>query len=117
MLTFEVKAGGGPPAGLYTAKFLTVESTRHQEYGPGLKFFFEIIGGDHNGERTSRITNDSPTPKNAAGRMLAGIIGEALTPGSKIDLTQYVGRQFLIEVENMPNGTRISSIMPNWSKL
>ena len=117
-MQFEVKAGGGPPAGFYRAKFLTVEATEHEEYGQGLKFCLEVSEGDHKGELATRITSASPTPKNAAGRMLAGLTGEALTPGTKIDLAPFVGREYLIQVEATSNGagTRITTIMPAWSK-
>ena len=81
MLQFEVKAGGGPPAGFYRGKFLTVDTTEHEEYGQGLKFVFEVIEGDHKGEQATRITSSTPTPKNAAGRMLSGITGETWLRG------------------------------------
>ena len=118
MLQFEVKAGGGPPAGFYRAKFLTVETTEHEEYGQGLKFVFEVSEGDHKGEQATRITNSSPTPKNAAGRMLSGLTGETLTPGTKIDLSPFVGREYLLQVEATSNGagTRVSTVMPAWNK-
>jgi hypothetical protein len=118
MLQFEVKAGGGPPAGFYKAKFLNVEATEHEEFGSGLKFVFEVADGDHKGEQATRITSDSPTPKNAAGRMLSGISGEALAPGKNVDLTPFVGREYLLQIEDTKNGngTRISTVMPNWAK-
>jgi hypothetical protein len=118
MLQFEVKAGGGPPAGFYRGNFLAVETTVHEEYGQGLKFVFEISDGDHKGELATRITSNTPTPKNAAGRMIAGLTGETLTPGKTVDLTPFVGKEYLLQVENTANGngTRISSVMPNWSK-
>jgi hypothetical protein len=51
-----------------------------------LKFVWECVGGEHAGEQATRITSDKPTPKNAAGRMLAGLTGLTLKPGVKIDL-------------------------------
>ena len=114
-MTFEVKQSGGPPAGFYKAKFVDVESTEHDEYGAGLKFVFEIVEGDHAGENATRITGASPTLKNAAGRMVSGISGSSLTAGAKIDLAPFVGRQFLLQVEETPSGTgtRVSTVMPN----
>ena len=118
MLQFEVKAGGGPPAGFYKAKFLTVEPTEHEEYGTALKFVFEVSDGEHKNEVATRITSNTPTPKNAAGRMLSGLTGETLAPGRTVDLDPFVGREYLLQVENTANGngTRISTVMPNWSK-
>lgn len=118
MLQLEVGAGGGPPAGFYRTRFLTVEPTLHEEYGAGLKFVFEVSEGELKGAQASRITSASPTPKNAAGRMLSGIIGEALVPGQKVDLAPFVGREYLTQVETVPGGTstRIATIMPAWQR-
>jgi hypothetical protein len=117
-LQFEVKAGGGPPAGFYRAKFLTVETTEHEEYGTGLKFVFEVSDGDHKREQATRITSSTPTPKNAAGRMLSGITGETLAPGKNVDLAPFVGKEYMLQVEATSNGagTRIGSCMPAWNK-
>ena len=111
-LTFEVTTGGGPPAGVYKAKFVGVEETEHDEYGAGLKFVFEVTSGDHAGEQATRITGTKPTPKNACGRMLAGISGESLKPGCQIDLAPHVGTEFMLQVEETPNGaTRIGTVI------
>lgn len=114
----EVKAGGGPPAGFYRTKFMNVESSEHPEYGAGLKFVFEIVEGELKGQHASRITSASPTPKNAAGRMVSGIIGEPLAAGQRINLAPFVGREYLTQVETVPGGTstRIATIMPAWQR-
>jgi hypothetical protein len=118
MLQFEVKAGGGPPAGFYKGTFHAVDTTEHEEFGPGVKFDFLIIEGEYKGEHATRITSNVPTPKNAAGRMISGITGETLVPGRNVDLAPFIGREYLIQVENTANGngTRIASVMPNWNK-
>ena len=118
MLQFAIKAGGGPPAGFYKGTFQTVETTEHEEFGPGLKFVFAISEGDHKGESATRITGSEPTPKNAAGRMISGISGETLTPEKSVDLTPFVGREYLLQVEDCKsgNGTRVVTVMPNWAK-
>jgi hypothetical protein len=117
-LQFDIKQGGGPPPGFYKTKFVTVEATTHEEFGAGLKFCFEVLDGDHKGETATRITSAQPTTKNAAGRMISGITGETLASGKRVDLAPFVGREYLTQVEATPNGTgsRISNIMPNWSK-
>ena len=117
-MKFVIKQGGGVPAGLYKAKFLAVESTKHEEFGAGLKFIFEVVEGDHAGEKTTRITSSSPTLKNAAGRIIAGIIGETLTAETTVDLDLFVGREYLAQVESLASGqgTRIASVMPAWNK-
>jgi hypothetical protein len=117
-LQFEVKAGAGVPAGFYRARFLGVDPTEHEEYGAGLKFVFEVVEGPHKGESATRITSTQPTPKNACGRMLAGITGEPLAPGAKIDLGPFVGKEYLLQVEGVANGngTRVATAMPAWNK-
>ena len=97
-------------------RFLTVEPTEHEEYGAGYKFVFEVSDGDHKNEQATRITSSLPTPKNACGRMISGICGEALTPGKRVDLAPFVGREYLTQVEPTPNGTgsRIATVTPAW---
>ncbi|HBO43754.1 MAG TPA: hypothetical protein DD670_07450 [Planctomycetaceae bacterium] len=112
-LQFEVTHGGGVPAGLYKTRFVTVEQTEHDEYGAGLKFVFDVIQGDHVGEQATRITGARPTAKNAAGRMLAGLLGETLKPGTTVNLDRCVGKEYLCQVEETSNGgTRIATVMP-----
>ena len=117
-LSFEIKQGGGPPPGFYKTKFLTVEATEHDEFGAGLKFCFEVTEGDHKGEQATRITSSSPTPKNAAGRMISGISSETLVAGRRVDLAPFVGLEYLTQVEATPNGngSRIATVMPNFAK-
>ena len=113
-LSFQIESGGGPPAGFYKANFLNVEPTEHAEYGAGLKFVFEVADGEHVGTQATRITSAKPTPKNAAGKMIGGISGTSLAAGATVDLTPFVGREFLLSVEETPNGqaTRIATVMP-----
>ncbi|NLF73189.1 MAG: hypothetical protein GX575_29485 [Candidatus Anammoximicrobium sp.] len=113
-LEFEITVGGGcVPAGFYRATFEGVEATEHEEFGPGLRFIWEVIGGEHAGEKATRITSDKPTPKNAAGRMIAGLTGQTLKPRVRIDLAPSVGQEYLLQVEETPNGsTRVSTVMP-----
>jgi len=111
-MQFEVAQGGGPPAGVYRAKFVEVEETEHDEYGKGKKFVFEVVSGEHAGEQATRITGPTPTPKNACGRMLAGISGETLKPGITIDLAPHVGETYMLQVEETKNdATRIGTII------
>lgn len=113
-MKFRVKQSGGPPPGIYRATFQTVEDTEHPEFGAGLKFDFLIEEGDCAGQHATRITSCTPTPKNAAGRMMAGIIGGAITPETDVDLAPYVGNMFLVQVEETKAGgsTRIATVLP-----
>jgi hypothetical protein len=114
-LNFEITAGGSSvPAGMYRATFDRVEESSHEEFGSGVKWVFKVTEGAHSGEEASRITGDRPTPKNAAGRMISGLSGQAAKPGVRVTLEACVGREFLIQVADAPggSGTRIETVMP-----
>jgi hypothetical protein len=112
MAKFNVQPGGVPP-GTYRARFLGVEDTTHVEYGAGLRFVFQVLTGDYAGQKTSRITATAVTPRNSAGRMIAGLLGRELTPGEDVDPDELVGREYFVEVETAQNGaTRVASVIP-----
>jgi hypothetical protein len=110
-LTLRVSTGG-PPPGTYHAKWLGFESAQHSEYGAGLKWTWEILNGAHAGQKASRITSATPTPQNAAGKILAGILGRQLQPGEDVDLQAFVGRPYLIIVDRTDKGaTRVETVL------
>jgi hypothetical protein len=101
---------GGVPVGSYLGKFMGVEPVSN-DYGTGLCWKWEIAGGTHTGQKISRITAATPSPKNAGGKILAGLIGKALTPGEQVDLADLVGRVYLLVVtEGERGGTRVESV-------
>jgi len=105
-------SAGGVPAGSYLAAFLGVEATNN-EFGDGLRWQFEVAAGPSKGSKTSRTTSQSPTPKNACGKMLAGLSGKPLIPGEDHDVEAYVGKKFIIVVVNTDSGgTRVESVSP-----
>ena len=74
------------PAGIHRARFNGCEKTTHAEYGDGLRFEFEVIEGEHLGMRACRYTSADPTPRNAAGRMMADLLGTKPTNGLAVNL-------------------------------
>ena len=112
-LQFEIGSGGSCVApGNYRAKFVGVEPTEHEEFGAGLKWIWKVSTGDKAGEVASRITTPSPTLKNACGRMISGITGQSLTAGSKVNLDEFVGKEFLLQVGSTPSGSsRVESVI------
>ena len=50
VFSFEITQGGGPPAGNYRAKFLGVEQHDHEQYGPGLRWKWEVAEGPQAGD-------------------------------------------------------------------
>jgi len=98
-------------AGTYLARFLGVEDTNHVEYGPGVRFVFEILEGLAAGRRVSRVTSTRPTPHNSAGRILAGLVGRHLAGGELVDVDVYVGMTYRIDVESTAAGvTRVEAV-------
>ena len=105
-----VVSSGGVPAGSYQAAFKEAEAVDN-DYGPGLRWVFEVASGPYAGQKTSRITAQTPTPKNACGRILAGLLGKKLTADEEIDLSNFVGNTYLIVVAETQTGmTRVETV-------
>jgi hypothetical protein len=101
------------PAGVYKAQFKGVEEMSHPEYGPGLRFDFEIADEPNKGRRACRITSHDPTPRNAAGRMLCDLAGITPANGVSVDPADFVGRAYTIVVRESESGrTRVESVCP-----
>jgi hypothetical protein len=98
------------PAGIHKARFNGCEKTTHVEYGDGLKFEWEISEGKHEGVRAYRYTSAIPTPRNAAGRIMADLAGVTAANNVSIDLDECVGRTYMIVVKESESGrTRVES--------
>jgi hypothetical protein len=103
---------GGPPPGNYAATFDGVESTEHEEYGPGLRWRFRISQGPHAGEIATRVTGTNPTSKNGCGKVLAALLGRELQMDEDVDVQSCVGRSYLIVVAAAKfGGTRVEAIV------
>ena len=109
-------SSGGVPAGSYTGTFAGTEiqpENKEKGYGVGTRWKFTIDAGPYAGQATSRITGNTPTPKNACGKMLAGLIGRALKEGEQIDPDQFIGKRYMLVVAAGPGGgTRVEAIVP-----
>jgi hypothetical protein len=109
-------SSGGLPAGNYTGTFAGVEMTPADPakgYGPGIRFKFTVDAGPLSGQSTSRVTGTTPSPKNACGKMLTGLIGRALTEGEQVDPDQFVGKRYMIVVAaGQGGGTRVEAVVP-----
>ena len=105
----------GCPTGQYVGEFLGAEEKEAEgDFGPALIWKFLIVGGAMDGQTATRFTGDSPTAKNACGKMLRAITGCELKAGSEVDLEKHVGKRFHLLVEDAPsgNGTRVASAVP-----
>ena len=109
-------SSGGVPIGNYTGAFAGVEAqpeNKEKGYGAGLRWKFNIDAGPQAGQTASRVTGQSPTPKNSCGKMLSGLLGRGLKEGEQIDPDQFLGKRFMIVVEaGQGGGTRIGAVVP-----
>jgi hypothetical protein len=105
---------GGVPAGSYTATFAGIEpqpENKEKGYAAGLRWKFTIDAGPQKGQTASRITSTSPTPKNAAGKMLTGLLGRELKEGESVDPDTLIGKRYMIVVAaGQGGGTRVEAI-------
>lgn len=101
---------GSVPPNSYLAKFVGVEQVEANQYGPGLRWVFEIVAGPQSGIKVSRMTGAAPTLKNGCGKMLMAVSGKS-TVGETVDLTQFVGKVYLIIIVVRPEGgTSLDSV-------
>lgn len=113
-MRFTVTAGEGPPVGSYAAKFTSVEpfDNGSSEYGPGVKLTFEVLQGEHQGQKASRICSMKLSPKSNLYKFLQAFKGGKLEVGEQIDLNSFVGQQGMIIVEATEGGsTRVGSFI------
>ncbi len=114
----------GAPAGVYVGTFLGTAMMKDngkprlgndgKPMEPGLEWQFEITDGEHAGQIVSRITSTIPTTKNAAGVLLAGMLGRPVRPDDEIDPDTYRGQKFQIVVSPGkldPNKTSVSQLV------
>lgn len=109
-------SSGGVPAGSYTGSFAGVEgqaADAAKGYGPGLRWKWTITAGQYVGQTASRVTSETPSPKNACGKMLSGLLGRALKEGEMIDPDLYIGKPYMLVVAaGRQGGTRVEAVVP-----
>lgn len=108
----------GVPVGSYLAIFLSIDPIDNQ-YGPALRWVFEITSGPYISKTISRFTRPEFTTNNAAGKMLNGIVGRQVEADEEIDLSDYFGKLYQIEVKESPKGesVRVERCYPSNPKL
>jgi hypothetical protein len=109
-------ASGGVPAGNYTGTFAGVESTPanpEKGYGPGIRWRFTVDAGPYAGQTASRVTGNTPSPKNGCGKMLSGLVGRAIKEGEQIDPDTFRGQRYMLVVgPGQGGGTRVEAVVP-----
>lgn len=113
-MKFTVSAGEGLPIGSYAAKFSSAEPFEDgaSEYGPGVKLIFEVLQGEHQGQKSSRICSVKLSPKSNLYKFLQAFKGGKLEAGEQVDLLSFVGVQGMMTVEATDSGsTRVGSFI------
>ncbi len=93
--------------GTYHGKLLRVVGTSHEEYGPGLRWDFEIDDGEHVGAVVSRTTKPVASKRNTCGafcKMLSGLPIETAIEHDTDDWERVSGS---IVIERSPSGEGI----------
>jgi hypothetical protein len=99
------------PPGTYPAKLTGLETTNHEQFGPGLRFSFVVATGEFEGKRVVRTTGCSLSPGNALGTLVSGLLGRALELDEEIELDSLLGRDCLIRVAETKGGaTRVEQV-------
>jgi hypothetical protein len=115
-MAFLTVSSGGVPAGSYTGTFAGIEpqpENKEKGYGAGIRWKFTVDAGPYVGQTTSRVTGATPSPKNACGKMLSGLVGRALKEGEQIDPDTFLGKKYMLVVGvAQGGGTRIEAIVP-----
>lgn len=80
------------------------------DYGPALIAKFQSDCG----QEPSAIVSVTPTPRNACGRILQGMLGRQLRTEEEIDWEQFEGKRFMVLVvtNKSGTGTTIAEVSP-----
>jgi hypothetical protein len=122
-LTF-TKSKFDVPEGQYLAKFTGCDLLEDKPgsaprlgqdgkpMAPGMAWRFEVVEGENTGKIADRITGRVPGPKNVCGRFLAAVSGQILKDGMTVDLSQFVGKLYRVNVvtRETGNGTCVSDM-------
>jgi len=100
------------PVGGYRTKFLRVEEAEgNKEFGPALRWCFEITDGSLTGKLATALTGTKFTAKTNAGKLLTQLQGKALENGQTIDLSQFVEQAYAVNVVATESGsTKVDSV-------
>jgi hypothetical protein len=88
--------GDSPPVGQYDPiEFVGLEQVPAKgEMGEGIRWRFKVLEGEHAGKIVGRIGPMRPTPKNASGKILAGMLGRAIGD-EKVNIKDLIGKRFV----------------------
>lgn len=99
------------PVGGYRTKFLRVEEAEGSpQYGPALRWCFEVTDGPMTGKLATALTGRKFTTKTNAGKLLSQLQGRPLEKSQTVDLNQFVGQSYAVNVTETESGsTKVDS--------
>jgi len=105
LFTISASGSGALPGGTHKATFAGIEPTETSR-GEALRWRWTL----ENGTEYAAFSDRNPTTKNKVGRWLAALSGKAATEGVSVNPDDYVGRPYLLIVEQGDNGsTRLNT--------
>jgi hypothetical protein len=106
-----VKPSGCKP-GSYAATFVGAYKLPPREGGPDFGPALIVKFRADDGQEPSAIVSETPTLRNACGRILAGMLGRPLRPEEAVDWADFEGQKFLVVVvtNKSQTGTTIGDV-------
>lgn len=110
-MKFVMTSASGIPAGNYPAKFVEAEGIEN-DFGPGVRLTWEVLQGDHQGAKTTRIVSQKLGPKTNLFKFVSALAGRKPEAGEEIDLTAFYGLSGMVIVGDCEGGsTRVESFI------
>lgn len=110
-MKFTFTEAEGLPLGSYAAKFSAAEPFEN-DFGPGVRLVFEVLQGEHQGRKSSRICSQKLSSKSNLFKFVQSLKGSKLEPGEQVDLADYIGASGMMIVEQTDSGaSRVGSFI------
>lgn len=98
--------------GEHRVRFLFLEEAEgNAEYGPAVRWVFEVCEGKDFGLRVSTLTGRKFNQSTAAGKLLSQLLGSPLSSGS-VDMKQLEGRECFAAVVAAGSSTKVAEVRP-----
>ena len=102
-----MKTRPGVRPGTYHGFFSDAAPTSHDDYGPGIRWDFQIDEGTCAGATVSRTTKDIASPANTCGKFWQMVSGLDFEAAAQCDTEEWTGATGTIEVEQSPSGDSV----------
>ena len=98
--------------GEHRVRFLFLEEAEgNAEYGPAVRWVFEVCEGKDFGLRVSTLTGRKFNQSTAAGKLLSQLLGSPLSSG-RVDLRDIEGQRFQAVVVSAGAGSKVAEVRP-----